>query len=298
MRSIRELMEEHERLDQALRAKFLDSVEGLEPVAVPETSTVAAEETEGVDTEELEDIENVDIPAQDAIDEGAIPSGPETPDREVDSEIPPIEGAVTDGASDGNVETDPAIPDFTGDVELPETDIYDPEIASIPEQSADTESDIDLPADDAIEFDEPEVDAQTVDELPAADIPTSQASPLDEAAVPESTSAQNDELPPADSVVSEMPPTPDAPTGFRGVIDQPAVTQEDLELEEVNDPSVSQEERSERQMDMHMRASDNLAAELAQELGPAFEEMREVQAQIVQDYVTEQQLVTWMLRAR
>src|SRR5580692_6975913 len=68
MRSIRELMEEHERLDQALRKKYRDSVEGLEPIPVHSQMEVPATESESAQTEELGELTDVEIPAQEISD--------------------------------------------------------------------------------------------------------------------------------------------------------------------------------------------------------------------------------------
>ncbi len=290
MRSIHELMEEHERVDNALRAKFLDSVEGLDPVIEPEASTVApTEEASAQDVEELEELDGPDIPENAVAPEETLP---ETPDFN-----PPAAEIADRQAGDDDVlgDEDAASRMERAEVELPDEVLEQPGTVG---EATDTVSDIDV-ADEALPaIEDPVIPEESATDTPAISVPAVTTAALEELSPDDGVLPEFNDITPDESDSPELSRVSQPSVGFQGIRDLPDVTQQDLELEELKDPSVSQDERSERQMEMQMRSSDNLAAELAQELGPAFDEMREVQAQVVQDYVNEQMNVTWMLRAR
>jgi len=86
--------------------------------------------------------------------------------------------------------------------------------------------------------------------------------------------------------------------GFNGYIDEPVQSQTDIDRkDDLADPTMSHNERMERQFEWQQQVNEDLVSRLGQELGPVFEDMREQQVSAVHDYVTSQQLVSAMLRS-
>ena len=228
--------------------------------------------------------------------ESFIPDAPESPDDDLGVEL----GEPPQIANLG-------LPEIS-DVELPVDELdelTEPESFEDKAEAVDyPETDTERTQTDNVRF--PEVESyQSLDSIDSMETDTEQTqnrqtdnSAEDQIDYPDLPPTGFDSLsiPEQDSAALTEPETPEM--GFRGFEDLPPMTMEQAEMDKLADPSVSHDERVERQYEAQRRSEQEFASQLAQELQPSFDEMRMIYTAEARDYLDEQVLYASILRVR
>lgn len=86
--------------------------------------------------------------------------------------------------------------------------------------------------------------------------------------------------------------------GFQGFTQSPPMTQAQLDATDLTDPSLTYEQREEKQYAWGQKISESIAEDLAREISPMFDELRKHASDTVHIFVAEQTLLATLLRPR
>ena len=285
----------------------------LPPEELPNSDGADDEESEESEptAQELTDAEQPDVTVDDldestdSVDEADV-AEPDQTDNEsqsmtavgidFDGEFKPIEEL-----SYLQDEPDVSSPDVSDSTLSDESDSADDadSVQSIEQSDQGEASSLDVPSDDDTQ--QPDVTSPDIGEIPSTD--SDDLSDEDGNDKPLEPTSPPDEQPDIEvslsSDLQELPDTPSDPVGLQSDVTYAPMTQTEADRGDINnDPSLSNQEKIDKQIDYQMQMNEDLAGKLAQELGPHFDELREHQVQSVHDYFQEQQLLTSLLRAR
>jgi hypothetical protein len=201
-------------------------------------------------------------------------------DDDAGPEIPENEPFLADGVD----VPDPAVID-TEQIEVPDANTEPIEQSAAPEMSV--ESNDDFTAPDEAAFESP-------DEAPPAEQDEVEPS---EVSFPGSAIADFGDVESPDMTVDEQE-TMRPPEQSFTIEDKPPITQQQADdyAAGVDHPTLTNEERSERQFRQREQASRALAQQLAEELGPGLDEMKDIYAHEARSYMDSQLLLANMLR--
>lgn len=238
-----------------------------------------------------------------------------------------------DDASDGQTGMDDApVPEINDPPPLPDSES---EWQAATEAEEETEDeDVPQPVLGQDDAEDVELDAGSVTELDedSAELPTSfetefeeqEEFDLDNSFVSEEESAGNDETVQAPDETDDDEPMPELPwgetepvvtfqslseskvdweraeddPGFQGFTQSPPMTQSQLDATDLTDPSLTYEQRAEKQYAYGQKISESIAEDLAREISPMFSELRQHASDTVHNYTQEQTLLATMLRPR
>lgn len=160
-----------------------------------------------------------------------------------------------------------------------------PSISDVPESPRSTSEYDDRPDPEEAASDIPDVDI----EYNEADTP--ELSPQEESDPEPAREVPDVDLP-------DDQPDPDTNPDSQQTDDKPFSGQHVIQPELDTAVGEKEAEAADRQVESRMEARSSLASDLAEELGPAFDSMREHQTQTTHDYVQEQMLLTTLLQVR
>ena len=297
MRSIREIMAEHEALELRLRGKPGERLEDLED---DETTDVEkSDETVLQNGEGKFAFTNEDDSKHDDADHENTQSVDATVEQESGYENNQQSGLAVDEPTAFDH------PDFETDNQ-PESERqqeYSHEDPVV--QSAESEQQ---------ELSDPEPQGQSP-ELSFDDSADFESSPVSENQPEAEQPDQSEYAQPEQSEVPSLDDFPDVdagevasvdqtspamqPAGFQGYVEEPSVPQAEMDRrDQLSGEEMTFEKYSEKQYEWGQKMSAHLAEELAREIGPAFDELREHQTNSVHAYVQEQTMLTALLRPR
>lgn len=281
-----------------------------QPVAAVESPEIPANEPiadfheigEIPEMSEIADFAEIDSPEQAGIEQASDPSSPDAGPAFEPGDLDAPEQIVSE-LGDFDLPPGESVVDF-GEDSAPEQSVFEAgDIPAVSDESSSVDSDTWPEIANFEVYDAGEIEAtDTVSEdssppEPVDELPESQEVPtVDEPEVTQSSVYEPD----AASVEDQNPYTFSVPAepensgfvGFQGIEDLPDVSERQLELEELVDPSKPQAEREQAQVDLHQKMSEDLASSLAQELDGKFDEMRLHQEHTVHEYFNRQMLIT------
>lgn len=223
-----------------------------------------------IDTEDLEDAPDVTFQDVEVPGEPVLEDDEEVPSEMADAGYPPemeeVAGPQEIEAEAGRVESDEPI----------DTDFPDSDVETVPQYDEDATSDV-----AAVEA--PDVVSA---EMEQSDSPEE---------MPQSELAESPDF---DDDVQDMSFTQaeEQKTGFQGFVDHGDVSESQLDF--VENPSMTFEQKSEKQMEMQMQSNQHLASEMADQLGPMFTDMRNENEQVIHDVMARETLLTSIFRQR
>lgn len=206
--------------------------------------------------------------------------------EESDGRVPDVSKA---GVADGNANQEEISDDVREDVRsvpdgVPDSldDLIEPETNDTDFETFDEVPDTSGPVEDLSEPESEEHAGESFQSYPQPD--ESEIRELDDIVEPQSNLVQ----------VDDQQEPPSGPAGFMGFRDGPSIPESSLETFE--DSRGNLEEQSERHLELKMRSNEDLASQLAIELGPQFDEIREQQAQTTRDFVQSQIILNDIMR--
>ena len=262
-----------------LARRHAESLEGLTPISTYDSPVAATQDED------------------DSSDMAATPS--ESPLSDDDNSVPQQEAMVdlelpspTVGESqDASNSSEP--PEDTGSEGLAD-DSAEPSLSDDSSQPSHAVSDVDTPSPSVAEYDEVDSSGNQADE------PSEESA--DQMEPPSARSSSLSDLPSVSVNIPSFDHEDDSEPQFDSVIAntdlQPTPHQSSATPESEIDPESNITSRIERQFEMQQRSNEDLVEQLARELGPSFDEMRDHQTHTVHSYIQEQQLLTTMMRAR
>jgi len=281
---------EERQLPEVTAAEFADAqADEVDDVAIdadevesPQAESESAVEQPEVGESPIQDAEQPDVATEDVTE----PDRPEVESNGIELPESADQGVTEAAETSESPEADTPAEEYA-DQQQPEVSTAEeqpePSTAIVGEQDSE---DSDEPASKSVVVDtpEPETPAESGSHLPDEQQPEVSVFEMDDAPFPDVSPTPVSESPKPEKI------------GFQGLTDHPPMTVEQADRMDFADSQKSQEELAERQFEFQRKSNEDLAAQLAQELDPVFEGIRDFQAQVTHDYFQQQQLVMTLLR--